>query len=120
VGLLKDVVVTAFLPMLGNTLILIGMVVPMLWLPLKLTLLALATISLFSLTTLRRRRIKKVSRQQDGAIAAATADRLVYVDDVCGSADSEALVGHALLLLNAVAFAHHPAAAKEASQAGFA
>jgi ATP-binding cassette, subfamily B, bacterial len=80
VGLLKDVVVTALLPMVGNTLILIGMVGLMLWLHLELTLLALATIPLFSLTTLRlSRRIKEVSRkqrQQEGAMASTAAEAM--------------------------------------------
>jgi len=80
VGLLKDVVVTALLPMVGNTLILIGMVGLMLWLHLELTLLALATIPLFSLTTLRlSRRIKEVSRKQrkqEGAMASTAAEAI--------------------------------------------
>ncbi|WP_035985008.1 ABC transporter ATP-binding protein [Leptolyngbya sp. KIOST-1] len=80
VGLLKDVVVTAFLPMVGNTLILIGMVGLMLWLHLELTLLALATIPLFSLTTVRlSRRIKEVSRKQrrqEGAMASTAAEAI--------------------------------------------
>lgn len=80
VGLLKEVVVTAFLPMLGNTLILLGMVGLMLWLHLELTLLALATIPLFSFTTLRlSRRIQEVSRQQrrrEGSMASAAAESM--------------------------------------------
>ncbi|NCJ06255.1 ATP-binding cassette domain-containing protein [Synechococcales cyanobacterium C] len=80
VGLLKDVVVTAFLPLLGNVLILIGMVGLMLWLHLELTLLALATMPLFSLTTLRlSRRIKEVSRKQrrqEGAMASTAAEAM--------------------------------------------
>ncbi len=80
VGLLKDVVVTALLPMVGNTLILIGMVGLMLWLHLELTLLALATIPLFSLTTVRlSRRIKEVSRKQrkqEGAMASTAAEAM--------------------------------------------
>jgi ATP-binding cassette subfamily B protein len=80
VGLLKEVVVTAFLPMLGNTLILMGMVGLMLWLHLELTLLAMATIPLFLLTTVRlSRRLKAVSRQQrhqEGAMASTAAEAM--------------------------------------------
>jgi ATP-binding cassette subfamily B protein len=80
VGILKDVVVTAFLPMLGNLLVLVGMVGLMLWLHLELTLLALATVPLFSLTTVRlSRRIKEVSRQQrkqEGAMASTAAEAM--------------------------------------------
>lgn len=80
VGLLKEVVVTAFLPMVANTLILMGMVGLMLWLHTELSFLALATIPLFLLTTVRlNRRIKEVSRkqrQQEGAMASTAAEAM--------------------------------------------
>lgn len=83
VGILKEVVVTALLPMLGNTLILLGMVGLMLWLHLELTLLALATIPLFSLTTVRlSHRIREVSRQQrrrEGSMASAAAESMAAI-----------------------------------------
>ena len=80
VGLLKDVAVTAFFPLVANVLVLAGMVALMLWLDWRLALLALATLPLFSLTTLRLgRRIKDASRAQrhrEGAMAATAAEAL--------------------------------------------
>ena len=80
VGLLKDVVVTALLPMLGNLLILVGMVGLMFWLNMGLTLLVIATIPLFWLsTTSISHKIRKVSRQQrrrEGAMAATAAESM--------------------------------------------
>ncbi|WP_024545303.1 ABC transporter ATP-binding protein [Picosynechococcus sp. NKBG15041c] len=80
VGLLKEVVVTALLPMTGNTLVLVGMVGLMLWLHLELTLLALVTVPLLSLITVRlNRRIKEVSRKQrkqEGAMASTAAEAM--------------------------------------------
>ncbi|MCG9893727.1 MAG: ABC transporter ATP-binding protein/permease [Thermosynechococcaceae cyanobacterium MS004] len=80
VGMLKDVVVTALLPMLGNALILVGMLALMLWLHLELTLLAFLTIPLFSFTTIRlSNRIREVSRKQrrqEGAMASTAAETM--------------------------------------------
>jgi ATP-binding cassette, subfamily B, bacterial len=80
VGLLQEIVVTAFLPLLANCLILIGMLGIMIWLNAQLTLLVLALIPLFWLTTLRlTRRIREVSRQQrqrEGAMAATAAESI--------------------------------------------
>ncbi|PSB67923.1 protein tyrosine phosphatase [filamentous cyanobacterium CCP1] len=80
VGLLQEIVVTAFLPLLANCLILVGMLSIMLWLNAQLTLLVLALIPLFWLTTLRlTRRIQDVSRQQrkrEGAMAATAAESI--------------------------------------------
>ena len=80
VGLLKDVVVTALLPMLGNSLILAGMLSLMVWLHPQLTLLALAVVPLFYLTTTRlTRRIRDVSQKQrrrEGAMAATAAEAM--------------------------------------------
>ncbi len=80
VGMLKEVVVTAALPLVGNTLILIGMVGVMLWLHWQLTLLALVIIPLFWWrTTTLSRRIKDASRKQrqrEGAMAATAAESI--------------------------------------------
>jgi ATP-binding cassette, subfamily B, bacterial len=80
VNLLRDVVVTALLPVLANTLILAGMVAVMFWLEWRLALLSLAVIPLFALTTVRlSRRIHEVARRQrerEGAMAAAAAESI--------------------------------------------
>ena len=80
VGLLKDVVVTALLPMLGNLLILVGMVGLMFWLNTELTWLVIATLPLFWLaTTDLSSKIRHVSRQQrrrEGAMAATAAESM--------------------------------------------
>ncbi len=65
VGLLQDIVVTAFLPLMANSLILVGMVALMLWLNAELMLIAMATLPLFGLVTQRlSRKIQSVSRSQ--------------------------------------------------------
>lgn len=80
IGLLKDVVVTAFLPLLGNTLILVGMVALMFWLHLELMLLALLTVPLFYLATarlsIRIRDVSRKQRQREGAMAATAAESI--------------------------------------------
>src|ERR1700694_3153335 len=65
VGLLQDVVVTAVLPMIAKSLILVGMVVLMFWLNWRLTLVALAVFPLFWLRTLSMgRKINEGARLQ--------------------------------------------------------
>jgi ATP-binding cassette subfamily B protein len=80
VGVLQEVVVTAFLPLLANCFILVGMLIVMTWLNLQLTLLVLALIPLFWLFTLRlSHRIRSVSRQhrkREGAMAATAAEAI--------------------------------------------
>jgi ATP-binding cassette, subfamily B, bacterial len=53
VGMLKDVAVTALLPMVGNVLVFVGMFVVMLFLDWRLALISLALFPLFHLTSLR-------------------------------------------------------------------
>lgn len=77
---LRDVVVTALLPLMANVLILVGMVAVMFLLEWRLALLALAVVPLFGLTTLRlSSRIHQVARKQrqrQGAMAAAVAESI--------------------------------------------
>ncbi|HUE75446.1 MAG TPA: ABC transporter ATP-binding protein, partial [Chloroflexota bacterium] len=86
VGLLKDVIVTAMLPMLGNTLILLGMLSLMLWLNWQLTLLGLVTVPLFWFATSRlSRRIQEVARaqrQREGALASTAAESIGAIKTV--------------------------------------
>ncbi|HEX8217690.1 MAG TPA: ABC transporter transmembrane domain-containing protein [Chloroflexia bacterium] len=80
VGQLKDVAVTALLPMLANVLILVGMLALMLLLQWQLTLLALAVAPLFALSTVRiSRRIQDAARKQrkrEGAMAATASESI--------------------------------------------
>lgn len=80
VGLLKDVIVSAFLPLLGNILILIGMVAFMTYLNAELMLWVLLLAPLFWLSTLRLgkdiRASARQQRQKEGAMAATTAESM--------------------------------------------
>jgi ATP-binding cassette, subfamily B, bacterial len=80
VGMLKEVMVTAALPLAANLLILLGMAAVMLVLDWRLALIAFAPLPLLWLTTLRfGRRIREVSRVQrarEGAMAATAAETL--------------------------------------------
>jgi ATP-binding cassette subfamily B protein len=80
VGLLKEVAVTAALPLIANTLVLVGVVTVMFWLNFELALLATAVLPLFLLASLRLGRdIRKVSRKQrkrEGAMASTVAESM--------------------------------------------
>ena len=80
VGMLRDVLITAALPMLGNGLVLVGMLVVLFWLHWQLAALAMITVPLFLLTTLRLTdKIHKVAREQrsrEGSMASAAAESL--------------------------------------------
>ncbi len=78
VGMLKEIAVTAVLPMLGNVFVLVGMLVVMFILNWQLALIAVAIFPLFWLVSLRQgNRIREVARQQrkrEGAMAATAAE----------------------------------------------
>lgn len=80
IKLLRDVAVTAVLPLLGSVLVLLGMAAVMLWLNWKLALVALAVLPLFMLSTVRLgRRIHEAARKQrqrEGAVAAQAAEAI--------------------------------------------
>ncbi|HYO48274.1 MAG TPA: ATP-binding cassette domain-containing protein, partial [Chloroflexia bacterium] len=80
VSQLKDVAITALLPLFAHGLILLGMVGLMLWLNWQLTLLALVTVPFFWLSTLRlSKRIQDAARKQrkrEGAMAATASESL--------------------------------------------
>jgi len=80
IGVLKDVAVTALLPLMANVLILAGMLAVMFWLNSELALIALVAVPLFALTATRlSRRIQEVSRAQrrrEGDLAATAAESL--------------------------------------------
>jgi ATP-binding cassette subfamily B protein len=80
IGLLKDVAVTAFLPLVGSVLVLTSMAALMLWLNWKLALLVLLSAPLYWVPTLiLGRRIQRVSRKQrkrEGAMASTVAESI--------------------------------------------
>jgi ATP-binding cassette, subfamily B, bacterial len=86
VNMLKDVAVTAMVPMVANSLILAGMIALMLWLEWQLALIVLATMPLFWVFSMRvGRKIKDVARQQrqrEGAMAATASEAMGAIKTV--------------------------------------
>ncbi|HSO82993.1 ABC transporter transmembrane domain-containing protein [Thiocapsa sp.] len=86
IGMLKEVTVTATLPLLVSSLVLVGMIGVMLWLNWQLALAALLLLPLLWLTTLHfGRRIQAVSREQrrrEGAMAAKAAESMAAIRDI--------------------------------------
>lgn len=80
VGLLKDVLVTALLPLGANLLILVGMLAVMFWLDPGMTLLALLLLPLFAVRMMRLggriRSVARVQRKREGALAGTTAETM--------------------------------------------
>ncbi|MBW2290727.1 MAG: ABC transporter ATP-binding protein, partial [Deltaproteobacteria bacterium] len=80
VGMVREVVVTAMLPLLGNLLILAGMVGVMVWMNWRLALVASCTAPLFWLSSVRLgRRIRRVAgkqRRREGTLATQAAEML--------------------------------------------
>lgn len=80
IGLLKDVAVTAFMPMIGSALVLVTMGGLMLWLNWKLALLVLICAPLYWLPTVfLSRKIQGASRTQrerEGAMASTAAESI--------------------------------------------
>lgn len=77
---LREVTVVAALPLLTNTLSMIGMLAVMMWLNLQLALIAIAVFPLFLLTTaVMSRRIHQVAKKQrkrEGVMAANAAEAI--------------------------------------------
>ena len=86
VGMLKEVAVTAFLPMLGDILVLVGMFSIMLILQWQLALASLLVLPLFFFTSERlSKRIQDVSRlqrQREGAMASTAAESIGAIKTV--------------------------------------
>jgi ATP-binding cassette, subfamily B, bacterial len=80
VGMLKEVAVTALLPLVGDVLVFVGMLLVMFFLDWRLALISLALFPLFYLTSLRLgKRIQEVSRKQrkrEGAMVATATEAL--------------------------------------------
>jgi ATP-binding cassette, subfamily B, bacterial len=83
VGMLKEVAVTALLPLVGNTVILVGMLGVMLWMHAELALLAVAVFPAFWWIGRRQgMRIHAASRKQrrrEGAMASTAAESLAAI-----------------------------------------
>ena len=86
IGLLKDVAVTALMPLVGSILILVFMAGLMLWINWKLATLVLLSVPLYWIPTLLLgRRIQVVSREQrkrESAIASTTAESISAIQVV--------------------------------------
>ncbi len=86
IKLMRDVVVTALLPLVGSVLLLLGMVGVMFYFNWRLTLLALLVVPLFALSTVRLgRRIHAAARKQrqrEGAMAATASEAIASVQVV--------------------------------------
>ena len=80
IGLLKDVAVTAFMPLIGSLLVLASMAALMLWLNWRLALLVLISAPLYWIPTLvLGKRIQRVSRKQrkrESAMASTVAESI--------------------------------------------
>ncbi|HEV2122020.1 MAG TPA: ABC transporter ATP-binding protein [Chloroflexota bacterium] len=86
IGMMRDVAVTALLPLAANVLILIGMAAVMAWLDWRLALIALLPLPLLSFTTIRlTRNLQSVSRKQrgrEGDMAATVSESMAGVRSV--------------------------------------
>jgi ATP-binding cassette subfamily B protein len=86
VGMVREVVVTALLPLAGNLLVLAGMLAMMVWMNWKLALAAFATIPLFWLSTVRLgkqiREVSKKQRRSEGDMASTAAESLSAIQTV--------------------------------------
>ncbi|MHC5066451.1 MAG: ABC transporter ATP-binding protein [Planctomycetota bacterium] len=84
VSLLRDVSSTALLPLLGNILVLVGMMLVMLLLEWRLALMALVMLPVFWLTTVRiGRGIHQAARKQrkrEGAMASTAAESIQAIE----------------------------------------
>ncbi|MEM9568940.1 MAG: ABC transporter ATP-binding protein, partial [Cyanobacteria bacterium P01_E01_bin.34] len=77
---LREVTVIAMLPLIVNSLTLVGMLGVMLWLNWELALIAIGIFPAFALTTVRMteriRRVAQKQRQREGAMAATAAESI--------------------------------------------
>ncbi len=80
VSLLRDVTATAILPLIGSSMVLVGMAAVMIWLNWKLAAISLIVLPLYWLTTVRLgRRIRETARKQrerEGAMATIASEAI--------------------------------------------
>jgi ATP-binding cassette subfamily B protein len=98
IKLMRDVAITALLPMMASTLVLVGMVLVMFLTNWRMALLAMIVMPLFALSTVRLgRRIHEAAskqRQREGAIAASASEALSSVKVVQALSLEEHFEGH--------------------------
>ena len=86
VGMLKDTLVTAAMPLVANVLIFVGMVGVMLWLDWRLALVALAPLPVLWLLsramTTRIRAVSRTARKRQGALASTASETLAGIGSV--------------------------------------
>lgn len=86
VGMLKDTLVTAAMPLAANVLIFVGMVGVMLWLDWQLALVAIAPLPILWLLsrylTPRIQTVSRTQRKRQGALAATSAETLAGISAV--------------------------------------
>lgn len=86
IGMLKDVAVTALLPLMGNLCVLLGMLIVMGWLNWRLTLIVLVVAPVVLMATnYKRRRIRDVARKQrrrESALATTAAESVTGIHTV--------------------------------------
>jgi ATP-binding cassette subfamily B protein len=86
VNMLKEISVTAFLPLLGSILALIGMFAVMFWLHWQLALVAVVVIPLFFYLAMRKsskiQHLARKTRKQEGMMAATAAESIGAIKDV--------------------------------------
>ncbi len=98
IGMVREVTVTAILPLLGNFLVLAGMLGVMFWLNWQLTLIVIAIMPmLFFLTIFKSRKIQQVSRKnrkREGAMAATAAETMGAIKTVQSLSLEDAFSSH--------------------------
>lgn len=86
IGLIKDIAITAAVPLIGNAFIFVGIIGVMLWLNWQLALIALSTLPLLWFITLKKsKRIHKVAkknRQREGVMAATASESINAIKSV--------------------------------------
>lgn len=80
IGMLKDVTVTAVVPLITNTLILVGMLAVAFWLHWQLALIAMSILPFFLMRSMRMSRkigvVSRKQRQREGAVASTAAEAI--------------------------------------------
>ncbi len=86
VGMMRDILVTALIPLLGSLLILAGMFAVMLWMHWQLALIALSTAPLFAFSTVslgkRIQQVAKRQRHREGRMASTAAESIGAIQTV--------------------------------------
>ncbi|MGF1694908.1 ABC transporter ATP-binding protein/permease [Vibrio lamellibrachiae] len=85
-GIMKEVAITAVVPLIGNSFIFIAIIGVMLWLNWQLALISLSTLPILWLVTLKKsKRIHNVARknrQREGVMAAAASESINAIKSV--------------------------------------